>query len=189
LIDTGSAPKIFAGGDAVAQPRTIVTAIASGKRAAISIDLFFRGDDKGDNLSKIGVGGKGSLSMEAYLQGRDIEEWPDKKGVVSYQQINTLYFEPSRRVRVRKRPRNKILKSFSEVNFRYNTKEAIFSASRCFSCGTCNYCYNCYYFCPEGVISLDPVDRIRVVDYLHCKGCGTCAKACPRSVVEMKEVG
>jgi NADPH-dependent glutamate synthase beta subunit-like oxidoreductase len=189
LIDTGSAPKIFAGGDAVAQPRTIVTAIASGKRAAISIDFFLRGEDDGENLSKISVGNRGPLSMEAYLQGRDNGRWPEKKEVVSYQQINTLYFEPSRRVRMRKRHRNKILKGFSEVNLGYNTKEAIFSASRCFSCGTCNYCYNCYFFCPEGVISLDPVDRTRVVDYLHCKGCGTCAKACPRSVVTMKEVG
>ena len=188
LIEPGSTPKIFAGGDAVAQPRTIVTAIASGKRAAISIDLFLRGDDDGEDLSKISIGGKGSLSMEAYLQGRDSGEWPEKKEVVSYQQINTLYFEPSRRVRMRKRQRNKILKGFSEVNLGYNTKEANFSASRCFSCGTCNYCYNCYFFCPEGVISLNPLDRTRVVDYLHCKGCGTCAKACPRSVVVMKEL-
>jgi Pyruvate/2-oxoacid:ferredoxin oxidoreductase delta subunit len=127
--------------------------------------------------------------MEAYLQGRDSGGWPEKKEVVSYQQINTLYFEPSQRVRMRKRHRNKVLKGFSEVNLGYNAKEANFSASRCFSCGTCNYCYNCYFFCPEGVISLDPLDRTRVVDYLHCKGCGTCAKACPRSVVVMKEVG
>ena len=188
LIEPGSTPKIFAGGDAVAQPRTIVTAIASGKRAAISIDFFLRGDDDEEDLSKISVGGKGSLSMEAYLQGRDSGEWPEKKEVVSYSQINTLYFEPSRRVRMRKRQRNKILKGFSEVNLGYNAKEAILSASRCFSCGTCNYCYNCYFFCPEGVISLNPLDRTRVVDTLHCKGCGTCAKACPRSVVVMKEL-
>jgi len=189
LIDTGSIPKIFAGGDAVAQPRTIVTAIDSGKRAAISIDFFLRGDDDEEDLSKISVGGKGSLSMEAYLQGQDSGGWPEKKEVVSYQQINTLYFEPSQRVRMRKRHRNKVLKGFSEVNLGYNAKEANFSASRCFSCGTCNYCNNCYFFCPEGVISFDPLDRTRVVDYLHCKGCGTCAKACPRSVVVMKEVG
>jgi len=189
LIETGSTPKIFAGGDAVAQPRTIATAIGSGKKAAISIDMSLRGGNDDENLSKISVGGKGSLSMEAYLQGRDNGRWPEKKEVVSYQQINTLYFEPSRRVRMRMRQRNKVLKGFSEVNLGYNAKEANFSASRCFSCGTCNYCYNCYFFCPEGVISLNPVDRTRVVDYLHCKGCGTCAKACPRNVVVMKEVG
>ena len=50
LIDVNSSlttshPKIFAGGDAVDQPRTIVTAIGSGKKAAIAIDLYLRGDD------------------------------------------------------------------------------------------------------------------------------------------------
>jgi NADPH-dependent glutamate synthase beta subunit-like oxidoreductase/Pyruvate/2-oxoacid:ferredoxin oxidoreductase delta subunit len=189
LIDTGSAPKIFAGGDAVAQLRTVVTAIASGKKAAISIDWSFRRDDDNVDLSKISVGTKGSLSMEAYLQGRDNGRWPEKNEVVSYRQLNTLYFEPSRKVSMRKRHRDKVLKGFSEVHLGYHTKEANFSASRCFSCGTCNYCYNCYFFCPEGVISLNPADRTRVVDYLHCKGCGTCAKSCPRSVVVMKEIG
>jgi NADPH-dependent glutamate synthase beta subunit-like oxidoreductase len=188
LIDTGSTPKIFAGGDAIAQPRTIVTAIASGKRAAISIDLFFRGREDNENLSQISVGNKGSLSMEAYLQGRDNGRWPGKKEVVSYQQINTLYFESSRRVRMRKLKRDKRLRDFSEVNLGFTSEEASFSASRCFSCGTCNYCYNCYFFCPEGVILLDPVQRTRIVDFEHCKGCGTCAKSCPRNVVEMKEL-
>lgn len=189
LISTGSFPKIFAGGDAVPQPRTIVTAIASGKKAAISIDLFLKGSEDPEIFTKIGVGGRGSLSMETYLQGRDDGRWPEKREVVSYQQIHTLYFEPSQRVRMRKRHRNKTLKGFLEVDLGYNAREAIFSASRCFSCGTCNYCYNCYFFCPEGVISLDPIDRTRGVDILHCKGCGTCAKVCPRSVVMMGEVG
>jgi NADPH-dependent glutamate synthase beta subunit-like oxidoreductase len=188
LIEKNPSPRIFAGGDAVDQPRTIVTAIGAGKRAAISIDSFLRGDNGDSILSKIAVGGKGSLSMETYLQGRENGDWPEAKKVVSYEGINTLFFEPSKRARVRKRNRDKVPKNFSEVNLGYSAKEGKFSASRCFSCGTCNYCYNCYYFCPEGVISLDSAQRRRVVDFDHCKGCGTCAKACPRSVVEMKEL-
>jgi NADPH-dependent glutamate synthase beta subunit-like oxidoreductase len=188
LIEKNPSPKVFAGGDAVDQPRTIVTAIGAGKKAAISIDSFLRGSDVGSILSKIRIGSKGSLSMEAYLQGRENGDWPEAKRVVPYEEINTLFFEPSKRARVRKRNRNRVLKSFSEVNLGYNAREAKFSASRCFSCGTCNYCYNCYYFCPEGVISLDSAQGRRVVDFDHCKGCGTCARACPRSVVEMKEL-
>ncbi|HMK75571.1 MAG TPA: NAD(P)-binding protein [Thermodesulfobacteriota bacterium] len=187
LIEKNPSPKIFAGGDAVDQARTIVTAIGGGKRAAISIDSFFRGHDDHAVLSKIRTGDKGSLSMETYLRGREKEDWPEAREVVPYEEINTLFFEPSRRIRMRKRNRDKVLKGFSEVNLGYNAKEAKFSASRCFSCGTCNYCYNCYYFCPEGVISLDPAQWRKEVDFDHCKGCGTCAKACPRSVVEMRE--
>jgi NADPH-dependent glutamate synthase beta subunit-like oxidoreductase len=188
LIEKNPSPRIFAGGDAVDQPRTIVTAIGAGKRAAISIDSFLRGEDGESVLSKLRVGNKGSLSIEAYFQGRDNGNWSEVKKVVPYEAINTLFFEPSGRTRMRKRNREKVLKTFSEVSLGYTAKESRFSASRCFSCGTCNYCYNCYYFCPEGVISIDPAAGRKTVDLEHCKGCGTCAKACPRDVVEMREV-
>jgi NADPH-dependent glutamate synthase beta subunit-like oxidoreductase len=188
LIDVNPSSKIFAGGDAVDQPRTIVTAISAGKRAAISIDLRLRGESLDKVFSKIKVGNKGSVLMEAYLSGRNEGKWPEVREIVSYQQINTLYLESNKRVRMRKLNLDKRLKDFSEVNLGFTSEEAKFSASRCFSCGTCNYCYNCYFFCPEGVISLDPDQRTRTVDFDHCKGCGTCAKSCPRNVVEMKEV-
>jgi len=186
LIEIESPSKFFAGGDALDQPRTIVTAIASGKKAAISMDLYLRGEGPDEIFSKIRVGDKGSLSMEAYLQGRDGGGWPEVKEVVSYTQINTLYFESSRKVRVRKRHPQKVPKDFSEVNLGYSSEEAILSGSRCFFCGACNYCYYCYFFCPEGAISFDPVQGTRMVDFIHCKGCGTCAKACPRNVIKME---
>jgi NADPH-dependent glutamate synthase beta subunit-like oxidoreductase len=182
-------PKFFAGGDAVDQPRTIVAAVGAGKRAAIAIDLYLRGHNNDDVFSKIRVGNKGALSMEAYLSGRDGGNWSEPKEVISYPQLNTLYFEHSQRVEMRKLAKNKALKDFSEVNLGFTSDEARLSALRCFSCGTCNYCYNCYFFCPEGVVSLDPLHRIRTVDLEHCKGCGTCAKVCPRNGVWMKEVG
>jgi NADPH-dependent glutamate synthase beta subunit-like oxidoreductase len=182
-------PKFFAGGDAVDQPRTIVTAVGAGKRAAIAIDLYLRGHNNDDVFSKIRVGNKGALSMEAYLSGRDGGNWSEPKEVISYPQLNTLYFEHSQRVEMSKLAKNKALKDFSEVNLGFTSDEARLSALRCFSCGTCNYCYNCYFFCPEGVVSLDPLHRIRTVDLEHCKGCGTCAKVCPRNGVWMKEVG
>jgi NADPH-dependent glutamate synthase beta subunit-like oxidoreductase len=181
-------PKFFAGGDAVDQPRTIVTAIGAGKRAAIAIDLYLRGHNNGDVFSKIRVGNKGALSMEAYLSGRNGGNWSEPQEVISYPHLNTLYFEHSQRVEMSKLGGNKALKDFSEVNLGFTSDEARISALRCFSCGTCNYCYNCYFFCPEGVVSLDPQHRIRTVDLEHCKGCGTCAKVCPRNGVLMKEV-
>jgi NADPH-dependent glutamate synthase beta subunit-like oxidoreductase len=193
LIKVGSSlasgtNKIFAGGDAVDQPRTIVTAIAAGKKGAISIDLSLRGGTDDDVFSKIRVGNKGALSMEAYLSGRDGGNWSEPKDIISYPQLNTFFFEHSKRIEMRKLDRNKALKGFSEVNSGFTSEEANLSASRCFSCGTCNYCYNCYFFCPEGVISLDPLHQTKTVDLDHCKGCGTCAKVCPRYVVLMKEL-
>ncbi|MDI7260953.1 MAG: NAD(P)-binding protein [Thermodesulfobacteriota bacterium] len=181
-------PKIFAGGDAIDQPRTIVSAIASGKKAAISIDLYLRGWSGDDVFSKIRVGNKGALSMEAYLSFRNGGNGLEPKDVISYSMLNPFYFEHSKRIEMRKLDRNKALKGFSEVHPGLTSDEARNSTLRCFSCGTCNYCYNCYFFCPEGVISLDPLHRTKNVDLDHCKGCGTCAKVCPRYVVLMKEL-
>jgi len=189
VIGVNPSPKVFAGGDAVDQPRTIVTAIASAKRAAISIDLYLRGCSGDSVFTKIKVGNKGALSMEAYLSGKEEGRWPESKEVISYDGINTLYFEHSQKINMRKLGLAQRQRGFSEVNRGLSSKESDLSASRCFSCGTCNYCYNCYFFCPEGAISLDPLHRTKYVDLDHCKGCGTCAKACPRSVVEMKDVG
>jgi NADPH-dependent glutamate synthase beta subunit-like oxidoreductase len=188
LIEMNPSPKMYGGGDAIDQPRTIVTAIASGKRAAISIDLYLRGCSYEEVFPGIRVGSKGALSMEAYLRGRNGGNWSEPKDVIPYEKMNTLYFEHSKKIEMRKLDRNKALRSFSEVNKGFSPDEARLSASRCFSCGTCNYCYNCYFFCPEGVVSLNPLEELKDVDLEHCKGCGTCAKACPRGVVMMKEV-
>lgn len=188
LIEVNPSPKIFAGGDAVDQPRTIVTAIGSGKKAAISIDLCLKGESSEKVFPKIRVGNKGSVSMEAYLSGRDGRNWTEPLEVVSYEKLNTLFFEPKKGIRMKQLNLDRRLKGFSEVNVGFSSEEAIVSASRCFSCGTCNYCYNCYFFCPEGAVFLDPVHQTKTVDLEHCKGCGTCAKSCPRNVVEMKEV-
>ncbi len=38
-------PRVFAGGDVVSGPRTVVAAIAAGKEAAISIDRYLKGQD------------------------------------------------------------------------------------------------------------------------------------------------
>lgn len=188
LIHARPALHIFAGGDAISQPRTIVDAIAAGKKAAISMDLFFRGREVGDIFAKIAVGKRGAVSMAAYLEGRDTGSWPGVGEVVAPQKINTLYFEKSTRIAIRRLARETRLKTFSEVNLAPGHESAAKSALRCYSCGKCNACLNCYYFCPEGVVVVNPDDRTRTVDYAHCKGCGTCVKACPRYVLEMEEL-
>jgi NADPH-dependent glutamate synthase beta subunit-like oxidoreductase len=181
--------RIFAGGDAVDQPRTIVTAIGAGKKAALSIDLYLKGQRAEGVLPKISAGHRGSLSFDAYWSGQYKRRDPfSTNAVVSFDMLNTLYFEHSQRIAMRKLDREAALESFQEVNLGFTKDEATASASRCFSCGMCNYCYNCYFFCPEGVISLNPVEGTKHVDYDHCKGCGTCAKSCPRCTVIMKEL-
>jgi NADPH-dependent glutamate synthase beta subunit-like oxidoreductase len=180
------APHIFAGGDAVNQPRSIAAAIASGKKAAISIDLLRQGEDV-ETLEKFRICGQDAFSMEAYLKWRIEGQLPEVRQILSYEQIRTLFFQQSRRMPIRKLKHERRLDSFAEINLGYDAKKAVEAAKRCFSCGLCNYCDNCSLFCPEGVIALNPENRTRIVDYSHCKGCGTCARACPRSALTMKD--
>lgn len=188
LVRNGIDPRIFAGGDAAAQPRTVADAIAAGKRAAISMDLQFQGIRDRDAVCEFGTGRKGSVSMTAYLRFRKEGKRQEPKDVVSETRIHTLYFDRSRRVGARRLPENNRRKTFREVNLAPDAAGALISASRCFSCGQCNACYNCFYFCPEGAIVIHRDQRTRTVDLAHCKGCGTCAKACPRNAVEMRDL-
>jgi len=61
---TGGAglPGLFAGGDAVTGPSYVIDAIAAGKRAAASMDLYMRGEDGGvvSPAGRTGEGGGGA---------------------------------------------------------------------------------------------------------------------------------
>ncbi|MBI2628267.1 MAG: FAD-dependent oxidoreductase [Candidatus Niyogibacteria bacterium] len=61
-------------------------------------------------------------------------------------------------------------------------------AKRCFSCGVCRECENCFNFCPDmSVKKTNDPKKPYAVDYDYCKGCGICAKECPRGVIVMEE--
>ena len=46
-----SVPGIFAGGDCVFGPRLIIDSVADGKRAAVGIDEFLRGQKHADPIA------------------------------------------------------------------------------------------------------------------------------------------
>jgi len=68
-------------------------------------------------------------------------------------------------------------------------EEALQEAERCLSCGVCKMCGNCYLFCPDSAITLDPeIDRY-VINYEYCKGCGICANECPVGAISIQSEG
>ncbi len=152
--------NILAGGDCVTGPRTVVAAIAAGRRTAEKI--------------RFDLGMKEKLSDE------------DKREPVRFAQLNTFYFEKQPQVKmpqIEKRGRE----TFKEINLGYKEEELLTEAGRCFSCGVCNRCDNCYVFCPD--LSVKKLEDGYEFDYDYCKGCGICAAECPRSAITMYPEG
>ncbi len=118
-------PDIFAGGDAVHGPRTVIEAIAHGKQAAISIDRFIRGAD--------------------LRQGRD-EEW---KAIES---VDTEGYDLLPRERMPRLAAEERTANFSEVQLGLTEEQVRREAQRCLNCGVCSECYQCVEACLAGAI-------------------------------------
>lgn len=175
---------IFAGGDLTSNQRTVAHAIGSGKKVALAIDCYLNGKDSEEALRQILTGEGPSISMFRYLHPQERLMNPH---VVTFDELNTDYFEPSRRQRETKGPIKKRIKGFEEVTSGFTEGIAMDEAERCFSCGTCVGCENCYVFCPDASIIKIGEVLSRQVDYDFCKGCGICFSECPRGVISLKE--
>jgi NADPH-dependent glutamate synthase beta subunit-like oxidoreductase len=149
--------RVYAGGDVVYGPATVVEAIAAGKKAALNIDTA--------------------------LKGQKAQE--EKKGkVIEYKDLKVDYFSKEPRQVGVELPIGKRRLTFREVSIGLNKSAVISEAKRCFHCGECNLCKICSSFCPEGIL-LTSIETGWKPDLDQCKGCGICANECPRGAVEM----
>lgn len=53
----------------------------------------------------------------------------------------------------------------------------------------CLGCGDCVSVCHLGAISIDNTTGLPVVDIDKCGGCGACARACPRNIIEVRKKG
>lgn len=176
-------PKIFAGGDIVAQPRTVAYAIGSGKKAAMAIDATFQGKNVKEALQAARIGEKGSLSMARY---RDKASNGKALEVVKFSDINTAYFKRQRRKPLAVAPIGERSHGFGEVRQGLTPTAASEEAKRCFNCGVCNLCDNCFIFCPDLAISARPDKQGYAINYDYCKGCCICVEECPRGAISIE---
>ncbi|MGB9812646.1 MAG: 4Fe-4S binding protein [Thermovenabulum sp.] len=49
----------------------------------------------------------------------------------------------------------------------------------------CINCLICWRYCPDSSIIVEN-GKFGQIDYMHCKGCGICAKVCPVNAIDMK---
>jgi pyruvate ferredoxin oxidoreductase delta subunit len=53
----------------------------------------------------------------------------------------------------------------------------------------CIHCMKCVFYCPEACIPVTSGEHPKRLEtnFDYCKGCGICAKACPKNAIIMKE--
>jgi len=130
---------VFAGGDDVTGPATVVGAIAAGKEAARSIDRYLKGED-------IALG-----------RARDWQDNIADKGDVSW-------VAKDERPRLRELDSVERVAHFKEVILPYSEEEAVREANRCLSCGICSECYQCVEACVAGAINHEMVGEEEVIE-------------------------
>jgi heterodisulfide reductase subunit A len=116
-----SIPGVFAGGDIVRGPASIIEAVADGNRAAVSIDRYLLGVDLHEGRS------------EDY----DIAGLPEG------------FIEHEKRISPPKRDPKKRGKDFDDVEYAFDEETAVKEALRCLNCGGCSECMECVRACSE----------------------------------------
>jgi indolepyruvate ferredoxin oxidoreductase alpha subunit len=151
----------FAAGEAVTGPKTFIGALASGRKAANSIDRFLRGDE--------------------------LKSAPEGEGEARCARVDIEKVEPEARAEPATLPLEHRKGTFREVQLLPDQEKILQEAQRCLHCGACTHCDTCLIQCPEGAISKD--DYGYTIDYSKCSGCRVCAVECPTSVITMPVVG
>ncbi|MEW6547104.1 MAG: FAD-dependent oxidoreductase [Bacillota bacterium] len=125
-------PGVFAGGDAVTGPATVIGAMAAGREAAESIHRFLQGMD--------------------LRAGRSAPPLPEQ---IPPLELDTSTVARQRRVRPRKLEPAARVRGFAEVVLPYSEEEARREASRCLDCGICSECLQCESACQKNAIRHD----------------------------------
>ena len=100
---------IFAGGDVVSGPATVIEAVAAGRKSALSIDKYLRGENLEDEEP---------LPHTIGIEDVDVDGFPQRER----QKMATLPMEGR-------------VKGFKEIELGFTEMEALCEADRCFQCG------------------------------------------------------
>ncbi len=120
---------IFAGGDVVSGPKSVIEAIAMGHQAAVSIRRFL-GDTAPDGPAAVG---------EARSSEVVIEDWVVQKQA---------------RMRVRRVGTPSWRDHFEETTLAPTEKMAVREAQRCLMCGPCQECAECIASCEKKLMAV-----------------------------------
>jgi NADPH-dependent glutamate synthase beta subunit-like oxidoreductase len=176
---------LFAGGDVVQVPGSVVESIAAGKRAALAIHLYLKGVPFRDAEEKVRFGLATSFSIDALFHPPS--DW-DPMSAVRFKDLEPLFLDQRPPATLPRVDAARRVRNFQEIIQSLDEEVASQEAARCFFCGTCTGCDRCYLYCPEISITPPPAGLVTYkADSDYCKGCAVCAAVCPSGVMSMSE--
>ncbi len=200
--------KVFFGGDAAFGPENVITAVAHGHQAAISMDLFCNGKDL--------LADRPAPTTNLVRQKMGIHEWMYDSAVVNDDRYAVPHEEKMLALSNRK----------IEVELGFDVKTAFREAQRCLNCdiqtvfytSRCIECDACVDICPTTCITftansededelrsslnmpalnksqdlyvsgaLPATGRVMIKDEDVCLHCGLCAERCPTAAWDMQK--
>lgn len=169
-----SEPGVFAAGDAVTGPATVIEAIGGGKRAAEAIDRYFNNIPQ-PKIPKVPV---------RYRREKPIEMPASTKMVLKRPEMSMLNID-RRRI------------TFQQAELGYTENMVREEARRCLRCDICRRCGKCVEICRDkmGIGALKfgymDFDHPKETDFRKtaetCITCGACAANCPNEAIVMEE--
>jgi len=167
-------PGVFSGGDVVYGPGIAIDAIAAGKRAAVSIDCYLRGEKIPDPILV-----------------------PEPRGGVDFVPTNLMEKVSLRRSESPMLSPEEREGNFKQVDLGLSDEMALNEAKRCLRCDRCHGDGLCAFVCTElGVNAVqlsrtEEGNRLAYFDFAEtqekCIGCGACAVACPLGYIEVSD--
>jgi len=203
LTHATSHPKVFFGGDSAWGPKNVITAVAHGHQAAISMDLFCR---------SLPLTQRPSPFVNLVSQKMGLHEWAYESEVVN--DVRYAVAQADKKITLSNRK--------TEVELGFTKHEGCKEAERCLNCDAqtifvedkCIECDACVDICPTACITFTEnaeedelrlllnmpalnkdqdlyvsaplkTQRVMVKDEDVCLHCGLCAERCPTSAWDM----